>query len=154
MAMVHEQLYDTDNLESVDLGSYLEALSAYVLDSYAAVGELSFVTALESVRVPIDMAVNVGLLATEVLSNALKHAFDGTKKERRVSVSTRAHDSKLLLLVEDNGKGICSEVIDDTTRGGLGLVLVEALSKQLNGVFTYECSGGTTFRLELPFSLE
>ncbi|MEX2445123.1 MAG: sensor histidine kinase [Alkalispirochaeta sp.] len=69
---------------------------------------------------------------------------------RRVFLSVQSHGSELILVVRDNGKGFCPEHVDTTIPAGLGLVLIESLSKQLGGRFAYDCSEGTTFRFELP----
>lgn len=152
MAMVHQQLDDTENLENVDLADYLSDLSAYVIGSYQLGGEVDFSRSIESTPVSIDLAMNLGLLTTEALSNALQHAFDQEQSDRQVSLSVRSGDSRLILMVGDNGKGICPENDEDQPREGLGLVLIESLSKQLHGSYTYDCSGGTTFRFEVALA--
>lgn len=152
MAMVHQQLDDAENLERVDLENYLSALTDYVIASFQDSSEITFMRNLESISVSIDMAVNLGLLITEVLSNALQHAFDQEQSDRQVSLAVQSRDSRLVFMVGDNGKGICPENDEDKPREGLGLVLIESLSTQLHGSFTYDCSSGTTFRFEVALA--
>lgn len=152
LAMVHQQLDDTANLENVDLEHYLTALSGYVIASFQDSREITFTRNLERLSVSVDMAVNLGLLTTEVLSNAFQHAFEQDQSDRKVSLSVQSRDSRLILMVGDNGKGICPENDEDKPREGLGLVLIESLSKQLHGSYTYDCSGGTMFRFEVALA--
>lgn len=118
MAMVHQQLDDTENLERIDLENYLSALIAYVIASFQASSEITFTLNLQSIRVSIDMGVNLGLLTTEVLSNALEHAFDQEQSNRQVSLSVQSDGARLVLVVRDNGKGICPEHFEAATNGG------------------------------------
>ena len=154
MAMVHKQLDNTHTFERVDLGIYLKDLSDYVIDFHRSGSTVSFSRDLQSIPVPLDTAVNLGLLTTEVLSNALQHAFEQEQSDRNVSLTVEAHDSRLVLVVRDDGKGINPEYTENGTREGLGLVLIDSLTTQLGGKGTYERSGGTTFRFEMPLPME
>jgi two-component sensor histidine kinase len=148
MAMVHQQLDDAGSLEQIDLAPYVKGLSSYLIASHRPVNDITFAHELQSIRVSIDAAINLGLLVTEALSNALQHAFDHEHSDRRVRVSVHAHESRLVLIVADNGKGMLREQIETGPNRGLGLFLIESLSSQLHGSFTYDCSAGTTFRFE------
>lgn len=149
MAMVHQQLDDAGSLEQIDLAPYVKGLSSYLIASQRVGSDITFAHELQSICVSIDTAINLGLLVTEVLSNALQHAFDHEHSDRRVRVSVHAHESRLVLVVSDNGKGILREQIETSPSRGLGLFLIESLSSQLHGSYTYDCSAGTTFRFEV-----
>ncbi|HKK48838.1 MAG TPA: sensor histidine kinase [Alkalispirochaeta sp.] len=151
MAMVHQQLGHTDDFENVDLGRYLTDLGEYVVDEYHTGSEISLTLDLQSIVVSIDMAVNLGLLVTEVLSNAVQHAFDPEQSDRVVRLSAWRQDSELCLAVQDNGKGFCPDHLEHTVREGLGLVLIDSISTQLGAMMTYECANGTTCRFQIPF---
>lgn len=154
MAMVHQQLDDAGSLEQIDLAPYIEGLSRYLIASHRVGSDISFEHDLQSICVSIDAAVNLGLIATEALSNAVQHAFEQAHTDRRVRVSVQAQQSQLVLVVSDNGKGIRREQIETSPNRGLGLFLIESLSSQLHGSYTYDCSAGTTFRFEAALDRE
>jgi two-component sensor histidine kinase len=151
MAMVHQQLYDTDHLEAVDLHDYLHALCSYVVDSYEDHGIAPVNCGIEACRVGIDLAVNIGLILTEGLSNAFSHAFSPDQSDRRVSVSLRCTADELHLEIRDNGRGFSPETAGSSESMGLGLSLIENLVSQLHGKLEYRVESGTAVQCTIPY---
>lgn len=152
MALVHEHLYDTENLDRVDLADYLGRLCGYVVDCHETASDMAVNLEIERVTVPVDVGANLGLIVTELLSNSLRHAFPDDQTDRSISVSTATRDGRLEVVVRDNGRGLCRERDQGDGRAGLGLVLVDALARQLDAVVSYDCDGGTIARLEMSLS--
>ena len=89
-------------------------------------------------------AVSLGLLVTELVMNALKHAFPGDKRNAAIAVSYKVAETDWELTVSDNGVGKPNPSIGQT-KGGLGTSLIQALAKQLDArVDTTSDSHGTT----------
>jgi two-component sensor histidine kinase len=152
MSLIHETLYESENLAQVDFLAYLGAL-ARSLES--AIGPADRSLRLnccgDPIELPIDRAVPLGLIANELLTNAIKHAFPPSwGGEASVSAVTgRAEAGPAYLEVEDNGVGLTEAA---GASGGLGLKLVRILSEQLGGRLSVGApsgGGGTRWRIEL-----
>jgi two-component system, sensor histidine kinase PdtaS len=97
-----------------------------------------------------EQAVSMGLIATELVINALKHAFPGGAKGT-ILVGFESTASAWRLFVSDDGVGIGTRLADAPTRSGLGTSIVEALTRQLGGrVTTSAASPGTTVSVTVP----
>jgi two-component sensor histidine kinase len=144
MAMVHEELYKSDNLAAVSFPDYLRALVTYLLQSYTATsGKLTVEMQLDNLLLDADTAVPTGLIFTELLTNCLKHAFPGDRRGT-VSVYLIADaDGRHLLRVTDDGVGVAPE-LDVENAGTLGWRLARALTRQLEGSLMVRGTGSGT----------
>jgi two-component sensor histidine kinase len=134
MALVHETLYGSEDMGSIDFAEYARALAEDILSSHGSPGvPVQLKTKLERVIMSIDLAVLCGLILNEVISNALKHAFpDGVGGQVKVTLN-RGPEGKCSLCVEDNGVGIPADL--DVKTKSLGLRLVRSLTRQIRGSF-------------------
>jgi two-component sensor histidine kinase len=160
MALIHEQLYQSENLSMIDFGDYSRTLADQVALSYRERAEGIAVEVLAG-RAPlsIETAVPLGLLLNELLSNCFKHAFPGVGRGRITIELSSPEEGRGRLSVADDGVGM--PAIPAARRpGSLGLELVETLSDQLRGALS---SGpafpgaplpGTRFGLEFPLPAE
>ncbi|MEP5763666.1 MAG: two-component regulator propeller domain-containing protein [Halieaceae bacterium] len=152
MALIHENLYRSDNLLEINFQEYIEMLANGLLRFYRfdqlAVGlELDVV----DVYLDIDTAVPCGLIINELVSNSLKHAFKGMTGEGKISVSFAPSDdgNNYRFSVADDGKGIPADV-DIENSSSMGLEIVRILTAQLDGSWTFTRDGGTEFIIEFP----
>ena len=151
MAIVHEKLYRTTELARVELKSYLESLTSYLLRSYAAEAHgVSLELRAEGIMLGIDIAVPCGLIVNELVSNALKHAFTGRKKGVVTITASFDGAGSARLTVADDGWGIPGDR-DLLKAETLGMRLVDNLVKQLHG--TIEITGGRGTCVALTFPL-
>jgi two-component sensor histidine kinase/integral membrane sensor domain MASE1 len=161
MALVHERLYQSGDLASVDFAQYLEALVAHLVRTFARAGtEVGVRIEADGIRLPVDAAIPCGLIVNELCTNALKHAFVGRPGGTlRVALGRQGEGAESLLLeVCDDGVGLPPEAtagspagLPASTRGSLGLQLVSSLSQQLHG--TLEVGSGpwgTRFGMRFP----
>ncbi len=149
MALVHETLYGSTNLSSIDLRAYIESLTAHLVQSYAVKGRVRLERDTQRVLLGIDAAVPCGLLLNELISNALKHAFPGERSGMVTVKLERVEDDQLRLVVSDNGIGLPADV-EPSKSHSLGLRLVSALAEQLGGRLELSREGGTTFTVLFP----
>ncbi|HEY8573998.1 sensor histidine kinase [Phenylobacterium sp.] len=151
ISLVHEALYSGSSLHEVDLAGYLTALSAEIAEAYgAAARDIRLKTDMETVPLMPQQATPVGLIVTEVLTNAFKHAFgpDGSGEILLRVRRNRLDDVEVE--IRDNGQGYPAEGKPD--REGLGTRVIAALTDQLRGHVTRETQGGAVFRLTFPRS--
>ena len=155
MALVHERLYMSKNLGEVEMRDYLPALVQQIAASYRAeAGNVEVATEAEPMLFPLDRAIPFGLLVNELVTNALKHAFE-TSGRGRVRVRLARQGGQAELLVEDDGKGL-PEGFDARGVKSLGMQLVLGLVSQLGGRLDIGERGGSgaSFRVFFPLDCE
>lgn len=145
MALVHEKLYESTNLAEIRIDEYVGDLVDYFMgfaqDSAAGIARRVDV---EELYFGPDAAIPIGLIITELLTNAMKHAFP-KGRGGEVTVSLRsAGENQFELLVSDNGIGLPSGIDLGNTKT-LGLGLVSALARKLRGAVRVNTSNGSTF---------
>lgn len=151
MALVHEDLYMSEDLSFVDMGSYVPHLAGQLVGG--RVPAVRTVFDVEALRLPITQSVPCGMLLNELVLNALKHAFPKAA-EPELRVALRNSGGHVELAVEDNGPGLPPGF---SLTGGFtfGLLLVGSLAEQLHGELTAENTGhGARFILRFPVAGE
>jgi PAS domain S-box-containing protein len=145
MAIVHEKLYQSENLSKVDFSKYLKSLTRSLFQMYGVnPGIIRLKIDVEDVFFDINTAVPCGLLVSELVSNALKHAFPkGRKGELSIEMSPYERD-RIKLIVKDTGVGLQND-LDFKNAESFGLQLVDMLTQQLQGKMEVKNEGGTTF---------
>ena len=155
MALIHEKLYQSANLADIDFGEYLRTLTAHLHRSYATADRnVQLVVSTAPIRLPLDVALPCALIAGELISNALKHAFVG-RSEGLLRIGVRADDHGVVQLeVADDGIGMPVAWTDPDAAGDftstrsqvtLGMQLVRGLVRQLDGAITMTNGRGTRF---------
>ena len=147
MALMHEHLHQSEDLEKIDLASYIQTLAADLFSSYGVNSHtIGLNIGVDHVFLNTDTAIPCGLIVNELVSNALKHAFPaGLKGQINISLQPES-DSELLLIVSDNGIGF-PENLDFRNTATLGLRLVNTLTAQLRGTIELLRGAGTSFRI-------
>ncbi len=147
IARVHEMLYHGSNLARVELTHYLRSLAADISSSFDPGHRIDLDLALGSLSLHIDRAVPIGLIFHELLVNAYKHAFEADRAGR-IGVYVTTTDSTLELRVSDSGTGFPESGTPLET--GRGLMLVQALSAQIDATVTMDNKDGATVTLRAP----
>jgi two-component sensor histidine kinase len=131
MARLHEQLYSSGDFSDLDFAAHLREMAEMLVHSHTPPGcILTLEVRADPVAVNLDTAVTLGLIANEVLLNALKHGFDG-RSAGKLTVELHAGNPNQMT-VRDDGSGLPPEF--DTRRNpGLGIELVLGMTKQIHG---------------------
>lgn len=152
MALVHASLYHHDRIEAIDFTTYLDELLDNLFTVYGRSRErIRLVKQIEAFPLEIDQVINCGLIFNELISNALKHAFPDERPGELFIGFTRSGNDQVVVTLRDNGVGL-PEDFDLTTVATLGLVLVQSVTEQLNGVLTLRNQGGTEFTIIFPLA--
>jgi two-component sensor histidine kinase len=153
MALVHQQLYESESLSHIDFRSYLATLSRNLLDSYGADrARIDLTSEVDEIYLSVDLSIPLGLIVTELVSNALKHAFPvGTAGSIRL-VLRRSGDG-IELVVSDSGVGL-AEHVDPHKATTMGLRLVSTLSRQIDATLAVTRGRGSRFRVAIPLKEE
>ena len=147
MALVHEQLYQSESLASVDFADYARSLLGYLSRSQGSPKcAVALKLDLQAVSLSIETAVPCGLILNEMVSNAFKHAFrDRAKGEIVVALGAGA-DGRVFLRVSDNGMGLPAGM-DWRQSRSMGLRLIRLLAGQLDAGVEVSTNGGTQFEI-------
>ena len=145
MALIHENLYQSESLALIDFGDYARRLVPQLCQAYA-VHDVELDIRLDNVALTIESAIPCGLIINELVTNSLRHAFadstDNDKKKLFVSL-TSDESREYTLTLGDNGKGIPPDIdLEHTTT--LGMQLIHTLVRQLNGRLTIDRAKGTS----------
>ncbi|GAB5551976.1 MAG: hypothetical protein Sapg2KO_15670 [Saprospiraceae bacterium] len=148
MSLIHENLYQSDQLKEVDIAQYLEQLLGHLGHAFAQKGKSIKLNLLaENIRFNIDTAIPLGLVINELVTNAYKYAFSNQDIGLiEVEIQPLAKDT-YELKIADNGQGMPPDFEIKKTNS-LGLRLVNMLSTlQLKGDFQYSYDQGSVFKV-------
>lgn len=152
MALVHERLYRSDDLVHIRFAEYLRALVDQVART-ASNNNVRVECSSDETPLSIESAIPLGLIVSELLSNAMKYGFPENHRGTVVVSFTVSNDSVAIVTVADDGIGANIRSLDDlqkVRKGSIGLEIVRLLSEQLNGTLSVKNEGGLVFRLEFP----
>jgi len=144
MSFIHESLYQTKDFSGIEFGGYILSLANNLVHSYSLeVGLVKLTTEFDDMYLSLDQAIPCGLIANELISNSLKYAFD-KGQHGEIFVSAKHKDSKVTLIISDNGKGL-PEGFDYENSESLGLQLVYTLKDQLDASIQVFTKKGTKY---------
>lgn len=152
ISLIHQNLYAFDDLSTVSFRSYIQELYNDLRQLYNKGNvELVFTVANDQLQFDIERSVPLGLILNEVITNALKYAFE-EHQQGTITISCESGTGDMLtIMVADNGKGL-SGSFEDHISGSLGFLIIRELSRQLKGTVTCAVNNGTTFIFHIPKS--
>ncbi len=149
IAMVHSKLFRGKDLNNIHLDDYIMDLVANLIDSLSS-SELIIAVDITfpEVLIDFDKAVPLGIIITELTTNALKYAYDG-QTSGLITISYRDTENGVEIVFADNGIGISSDFSVEQAES-LGFNLITSLVMQLNGSIILENKNGAEFTISLP----
>jgi PAS domain S-box-containing protein len=145
MALIHEHLYLSENIDRIPLDSYIQSLVNSTLGTFSG-SQVIIKTRLDPMEANIEKALPIGLIINELLTNAVKYAFK-PGKEAIVEVNlARDNEDNCTLTVKDNGIGLPADLTLESDKT-MGLYIVGLLTRQLEGKIDIVRSNGTTFTI-------
>lgn len=142
MALLHERLYQHEDLASINLHDYIQDICDGLCATYG-VNErhISLRLDIPNIMTEADTALSLGLIINELVSNAIKYAFPESKGT--ISISIRQHERNTYeLIVQDNGKGLPPD-FEERRKKSFGLQLVTSLAKKMGGKIDFKNNNGT-----------
>jgi PAS domain S-box-containing protein len=148
MALIHENLYRSENLAGIKFGDYLDRMMNELVRSFGKRG-IAACFEVESIFLPIDVAIPCGLIVNELVTNALKYAFP-TGQPGTITIMLRQSENGIVELgVKDDGVGFPPQ-IDLRSLKSMGITLVLSLTEQIGGTITLSQESGTLFSIAFP----
>lgn len=152
MSMLHQRIYQAEDLTSIAMSSYIHELISYLNSSFNMGKRIIFNVHVEKIELDLSQAVPIGLILNEAITNSLKYAFPGGR-EGQVKVSfTKAVEDDLLLSIADDGIGLPAEFDVDTVET-FGFRLMKGLTEDLDGSFMVYRECGTSLQVLFPYRI-
>ncbi len=146
LILLHQRLYGNENTTRIFIPKYLKELSEAILISYSNLGEENIVYDIDDVWLDVEVAISIGLIANELITNSFKHAFNSIS-EPKLFVSFKKDKANLILNIKDNGIGM-KEKSEVST---FGMELIGLLTKQVKGKLEKESDKNNGCSITLTF---
>lgn len=148
MSLIHQKLYQSENLARINMLAYIRELVSYLRESFGGSRNVSFQLDTDPVELDVAQAVPVGLILNEAITNAIKYAFPGEQAGLIHVILRGEPGGNIALVIADNGAG-WQNGTGDTPPSSLGINLMKGLAGQLQGSFCLCHDNGT--RIEVHF---
>ena len=148
MALVHEELYLSDNLSRVNIRDYLQKLVPRLVSAFCGGRRITCSVEVQEVSLVIDQAIPFGLILNELVTNSAKHGFNG-RDSGEIHVFVRCVDGSVQASVNDDGIGL-PDGFDVNGTLTLGMQLIVQLARQLRGELRIGTGAGASFTLVFP----
>jgi two-component sensor histidine kinase len=153
ISLIHNKLYQTENLSIIDMQVYIRELVEYLRDSLSTGHKIIFNLNVDPLELGVYLAVPLGLILNEAITNAIKYAFPGDRTGI-IWIGLHQEESCLYSLsITDNGIGISSTLIDKGG-GSLGITLMKGLTEEIAGSFSLDQDGGTKVHVSFMTNTE
>lgn len=162
MSIIHEELYNSKDMETINFASYLKELTDDLFKSYkVGSSDIQLLLDVDDIFFEMDNAIPLGIIINELVSNSLKYSFqEGRSGKIQIKLHRDVNDKKkrlvtpnrnFMLIVEDNGIGF-PDSIDFRNTSSLGLQLVNTLVDQINGDIELIKDSGTKYNIRFTDS--
>lgn len=140
MSMIHQKLYQGRSIAAIEMKDYFVNLGNSLINSYGAEQRITLRCEMKDIDLDVDMAIPIGLIVNELLTNSMKYAFPDDRAGE-ITLALWEKGSLLHLTVNDNGIG---RMVDKATEGtGFGSQLIDLLTRQLDGKMKLTVDKGT-----------
>jgi len=148
MSLIHQKLYQSENIKTVDMSVYLPEFARYLNESFGTTDQIHFILDIEPLKLGVSYAVPISLIINEAVTNSIKYAFPENRKGI-ITISMHVIDDQVELVIADNGVGIAVDHAN-TPPNSLGLKLLCGLSEDIKAHIKIENSNGTTIVIKFP----
>lgn len=148
MSLIHQKLYQTDNIATIDMHIYVPELVQYLKESFDTPARIRFLLEVAPIQLDVKQAIPLGLIINEAITNVFKHAFPNRDHGQvRISLQPRGEEEIALSIVDD-GVGL-PPGYEQSRKGSLGMSLLKGLCSDFQGRHTIESRNGT--RVQVVF---
>jgi len=150
MSLIHQKLYQSDNLSAINMADYIHEVIDYLRDSFNIRQSIQFNLQINQIELDLSHCIPLGLIINEAVTNSIKYAFPDNKKGV-ISISFKhSSENHLLLTISDNGVGF-PPGFNITSPDSMGLKLMQGLSEDIDGKFLIRNNNGTEIILDFVY---
>ncbi|WP_316847151.1 histidine kinase dimerization/phosphoacceptor domain -containing protein [Pedobacter psychrodurus] len=146
IALIHQKLYQTENLATINIQPYIVELVEYLKESLNDDKMISFELNILNLELDISKAVPLGLIINEAITNIFKYAYPNIRGGKVIITLKECKEDHYQLFIKDNGIGLPAD-FDYEQSNTLGIILMKGLSAQIDGIFTMENNDGVSLSL-------
>ncbi|WP_276481534.1 histidine kinase dimerization/phosphoacceptor domain -containing protein [Paraflavitalea pollutisoli] len=151
MSLIHQKLYQSDNIASINMDTYIPELVNYLQESFAATAHIRFILNISPTTLDVKQAIPLGLIINEAVTNAFKHAFP-QQQNGHVSIALQPlNEQEMILDIQDDGVGLGTDS-SVKRKGSLGMSLMKGLCSDFNARNEISGTQGTKIRVIFPRS--
>jgi len=150
MSLIHQRLYQTENVSTVNMLTYISELTSYIRDSYDTNSHIRFAQEIDDINLDVSQAIPVGLILNEAITNSVKYAFPDNRPGTINIVMKNNTANTIRLQITDDGIGL-PVVYSIDSSSSLGMSLMKGLTKQLGGTFIMKNNKGLEIEIEFPY---
>ncbi|MDF2191544.1 sensor histidine kinase [Paraflavitalea sp. CAU 1676] len=147
MSLVHQKLYQSDNLSAINMADYIHELIDCLKDSFHTGNTIRYNLQIDPAKLNIAHCIPLGLILNEAITNAIKHAFPGGQGGVIDVLFKRTAQDHFTLSIKDNGSGL-PDSFDPSRQSSMGMKLMRGLSGDLDATFQVNLNNGTEIRLD------
>lgn len=150
MALIHQKLYQGENLAAIEMRDYFETIGKALKDSFGEKAEhISLEVEMPEIELDVDTAIPIGLITNELVTNSLKHAFPHKQNGHIFITLSQEKNGLLTLHIADNGQA-SGNGSDSKKEKGFGTLLIQLLTAQLRGTLEKSTESGTSTVIQFP----
>jgi len=152
MSMIHQRLYEDQNISTLSISGYITDLVHYLHESFETENRIVFEHHVDDLELDVSQAIPLGLILTEGIVNAIKYAFPSGQKGIINITITEKYPGNIEMNISDNGNGFMI-AHNKLERGSLGFELMHGLAKQLGGNIEIENGNGVSITVDFDIVL-
>jgi two-component sensor histidine kinase len=149
ISLIHQKLYQSENMALIDMHTYIQDLVEYLKDGFSGINRIRFDLQIAPVKLDVSQTVPIGLILNEAITNAIKYAFTGNGIIM-ISLQERV-PGQLTLTVADNGPGLPPENNNKPRKQSMGMMLMNTLAEQLDGTLNIQSRNGVIITVDFKY---
>ena len=149
MSLIHQKLYNSENISTINMPNYIKELIEYLKDSFSLAQRIRFEVKITPLELDVVQAIPLGLILNEAITNSIKYAFPDDRTGMIYITLETTTENQYLLTISDNGIGTETD-FTETKANSFGMSLIKGLSDDLEAKFTMENNNGTILKIEFP----
>jgi len=149
MSLIHQRLYQSDNIGDIDAPIYLRELTSYLSESFGSPANIRLQLEVDDIRLKLPQAIPLSLIINEAITNAFKYAFPN-KRTGKIMLELRRAGECISAIISDDGIGMPAVDIARPSKS-LGLSLMRGLTGDLEGDIRFDNDSGTRITVVFPF---
>jgi len=150
MSLIHQKLYQSEDIKMIDIGLYINEFVQYLADSFGRPEKIAIRQVIEPLKLGVSQAIPLGLILNEAVTNSFKYAFPDNHTGE-IFIGLKQAGSRMELVIVDDGIGIQHQG-DENEPHSLGIELMKGLTRDLKGSITFEINMGT--RITVTFAAD
>jgi two-component sensor histidine kinase len=152
MSIMHQKLYQSEDLSSVSISEYIHELISHLRSSFHTRQSIQFKLDIDSIQLNTGYCIPIGLILNEVITNSIKYAFPG-ERPGLISICLKHDHTRVIVKISDDGIGLPAGYNIDNPHT-MGLRLINGLTQDLEGELRIENDHGTTIIVEFNYEDE